>query len=186
MEIKEQPVATSPPPESLKSSEMPTKPADGSVTDQEVLDYVEEEGEQEKVGIADPLEPFNRAMYHFNDKLYFWVLKPVAQGYRMVVPEEARIGVGNFFTNITFPIRFVNCLLQANFRGAASELGRFVINTIWGIGGLFDVASIQDQSLQTGRGFRSNPGSLRIGTGILHQLADIGPFQPSGYIGVGW
>ncbi len=171
----------------MKSAEIPTKSADGSVADQEVLDYVEEEDEEEKVGIADPLEPFNRAMYHFNDKLYFWVLKPVAQGYRKVVPEEARVGVGNFFANITFPIRFVNCLLQANFRGAASELGRFVINTHLGYRGTsgYCIPS-SHQSLQTGRGFRSNPGSLRIGTGILHQLADIGAFQPSGYIRVGW
>ena len=93
-------------PAASKSGEMPTKPADGSSADQEYLDYVEEEGEEEKVGIADPLEPFNRAMYHFNDKLYFWVLKPVAQGYRKVVPEVARVGVGNFFTNIAFPDPF--------------------------------------------------------------------------------
>ena len=42
--------------------------------------------------ISDPLEPFNRAMYHFNDKLYFWVVKPVARGYRAVIPAEARTG----------------------------------------------------------------------------------------------
>ncbi len=79
------------------------------------VDFVEEEGgTAAKAGIADPLEPFNRAMYHFNDKLYFWVLKPVAQGYKAVVPEVARVGVQNFFTNIAFPVRFVNCLLQAN------------------------------------------------------------------------
>ena len=114
------------------------------------LDFVEEGGEEEKPSIADPLEPFNRAMYHFNDKLYFWVLKPVAQGYQKVVPEVARVGVSNFFTNLTSPIRFVNCLLQGNFRGAASELGRFVVNTLWGIGGLLDPASSEEyKALQT-------------------------------------
>ena len=47
-----------------------------------------EEGEEEEIAtIPDPLESFNRAMFHFNDKLYFWVLKPVAQGYKKVVPE---------------------------------------------------------------------------------------------------
>ena len=85
--------------------------------------------------IADPLEPFNRAMYHFNDKLYFWVFKPVAQGYK-VVPEGVRVSVSNFFANLTFPVRFVNCLLLADLRGAGTELGRFVINTTMGIGGL--------------------------------------------------
>ena len=145
-------------------------------------DYVEEGGEQERVGIADPLEPFNRAMYHFNDKLYFWVLKPVAQGYKAVVPEFARIGVSNFFTNIAFPVRFVNCLLQANFSGATLELGRFVLNTLGGIGGLLDPASREDiDTRETGRGLRADAGSLRGGAGVLHQLADLGAFQPPGY-----
>jgi phospholipid-binding lipoprotein MlaA len=100
-----------------------------------------EEGEEKAVMIADPLEPFNRAMFHFNDKLYFWVLKPVAQGYNKVVPEQARVGVDNFFTNLRFPIRFVNCLLQADFTCTGRELGRFVVNTVWGVGGLLDPAS---------------------------------------------
>ncbi|MFB3924492.1 MAG: VacJ family lipoprotein [Syntrophales bacterium] len=105
------------------------------------------EGEQE-VSIADPLEPFNRAMFHFNDKLYFWVLKPVAQGYNKIVPEGARISVQNFFSNLGFPIRFLSCLLQADFSGAATELGRFTVNTVWGIGGLLDPSSGKELNLQ--------------------------------------
>ena len=164
---------------------MPTKPAGGSVADQEVLDYVEEEGEEEKVRIADPLEPFNRAMYHFNDKLYFWVLKPVAQGYRRVVPEEARVGVDNFFTNITFPIRFVNCLLQANFRGAASELGRFVINTVWGIGGLLDPASIQGINLsKQDEDFGQTLGVFGLGQGFYINWPILGPSSPRDTLGL--
>jgi ABC-type transporter lipoprotein component MlaA len=49
--------------------------------------------------IADPIEPVNRAFFYFNDKLYFWVIKPVARGYKAVVPEDARVGVRNFFSN---------------------------------------------------------------------------------------
>ncbi len=93
------------------------------------------------VTISDPIEPFNRAMFQFNDKLYFWVLKPVAQGYSKVVPEQARSGVQNFFFNLAFPIRFVSAVLQADFKGAGTETGRFVVNTLWGIGGLLDPAS---------------------------------------------
>lgn len=100
-----------------------------------------EDGEEKTMMIADPLEPFNRAMFHFNDKLYFWVLKPVAQGYNKVVPEGARVSVDNFFTNLRFPVRFVNCLLQADFSCTGRELGRFVVNTVWGVGGLLDPAS---------------------------------------------
>jgi phospholipid-binding lipoprotein MlaA len=80
-------------------------------------------------------------MYQFNDKFYFWALKPVSQGYGMIVPEFARVGVQNFFYNLRFPIRFVSCLLQADVTSSAKELGRFTLNTIWGIGGLFDPAS---------------------------------------------
>ncbi len=103
---------------------------------------------EERVEIADPLEPFNRAMFHFNDKFYFWLLKPVAQGYKEVVPEPARISVKNFFSNLGFPIRFLSCLLQADFSGAATEAGRFSINTIWGIGGLMDPASSRELDLK--------------------------------------
>jgi len=67
---------------------------------------VEEGGEEEKVGIADPLEPFNRAMYHFNDKLYFWVLKPVAQGYQKIVPSaHGWCGQSLFEPRLTNPFR---------------------------------------------------------------------------------
>jgi phospholipid-binding lipoprotein MlaA len=184
-EVSEETAAISPPPESVESTEIPTTSADASVADQEVLDYVEGEKEEAKVGIADPLEPFNRAMYHFNDKLYFWVLKPVAQGYRKVVPEVARIGVGNFFANITFPIRFVNCLLQVNFRGAASELGRFVINTLWGIGGLLDLASHQDINLsKQDEDFGQTLGVFGLGQGFYINWPILGPSSPRDTLGL--
>jgi phospholipid-binding lipoprotein MlaA len=130
------------PPESSKSSpEMPVQYENKSSDQQEKLKGGEETGEETSATIADPLEPFNRAMYHFNDKLYFWVLKPVAQGYGKVVPEPARVSAKNFFTNLKFPIRFISCLLQADFRCVGTEFGRFTVNTVWGVGGLFDPAS---------------------------------------------
>jgi len=97
--------------------------------------------EKQATPIADPIEKFNRGMFVFNDKLYYWVLKPVAQAYANVVPEAPRVSVNNFFTNLGFPARFVSMLLQADFSGAAAELGRFTVNTIWGVGGLMDPAS---------------------------------------------
>ncbi|MGB5217676.1 MAG: VacJ family lipoprotein [Smithella sp.] len=103
---------------------------------------------EEKVDIADPLEPVNRVMHGFNDKLYFWALKPVAQGYKAVLPEPARLSVKNFFSNLAFPGRFLSCLLQADFSGAATEAGRFAINTLWGIGGLLDPSSGKELNLQ--------------------------------------
>jgi phospholipid-binding lipoprotein MlaA len=90
--------------------------------------------------IADPLEPVNRAFFHFNDKLYFWIFKPVATGYKTILPEDGRVGVRNFFSNFTTPIRLVNCLLQARFKGAGNETVRFFINTTYGLGGFLDTA----------------------------------------------
>jgi phospholipid-binding lipoprotein MlaA len=95
----------------------------------------------ERAGSDDPLEPFNRAMYTFNDKLDRYFLKPVAKGYRAVVPSPARKGVSNFFSNLREPIVFVNDALQGKFKHAAGDLGRFVTNTTIGVFGLFDVAT---------------------------------------------
>jgi phospholipid-binding lipoprotein MlaA len=100
----------------------------------------EDELSNQTAQIADPLEGWNRWMFGANDVLYFWVLKPVAQGYSAVIPEPGRIGIRNFFGNLTTPIRFVNCALQGKFHSAGNEINRLVINTTWGIGGIFDPA----------------------------------------------
>jgi phospholipid-binding lipoprotein MlaA len=131
-----------------KSPDKPLDAINDEYKDDENLDDANDTYKEERVEIADPIEPFNRAMYHFNDKLYFWALKPVAQGYKTVVPEPARISVKNFFSNLAFPGRFISCLLQTDFSGAASEVGRFTINTLWGMGGLLDPASNKDLDLQ--------------------------------------
>jgi phospholipid-binding lipoprotein MlaA len=92
------------------------------------------------IAVQDPLEPVNRAFFQFNDKLYFWVLKPVSTGYVKVLPQPARRGVRNFFSNIATPVRLVNCALQGEFRGAWVELERFAINTTVGVAGFGDPA----------------------------------------------
>ncbi len=90
--------------------------------------------------VSDPLYYFNKAMFNFNDKMYFWLLKPVANGYKAVTTETIRKGVRNFFRNLGFPIRFVNNTLQGKFKGAGSELGRFVVNSTVGVLGFADPA----------------------------------------------
>ncbi|MBW1691692.1 MAG: VacJ family lipoprotein [Deltaproteobacteria bacterium] len=84
--------------------------------------FSDEETEEEAVQVADPLQLWNRAMFHVNDKLYFWLLKPVSRGYKAVIPTPVRRGVRNFFHNITAPIRMVSALLQAKGRKASAEL----------------------------------------------------------------
>jgi phospholipid-binding lipoprotein MlaA len=89
--------------------------------------------------IADPLKPFNRAMFEVNDKLYFYVLKPVTLMYEAILPEQVRVSLKNAISNLTTPVRLVNCLLQGKFEGAAIEYSRFMVNTVAGLG-FFDMA----------------------------------------------
>lgn len=85
--------------------------------------------------VADPLEKFNRAVFFFNDKLYFWVLKPVTIGYRAVLPQPARIGIKNFLTNAAAPVRIVNNVLQGKGQAAEAEWAKFLYNTTVGVFG---------------------------------------------------
>jgi len=137
--------------------------------------------QQEEVGemtdenaIADPLEPWNRAMFTFNDKLYFWVAKPVARGYSAIIPEWGRVRVRNIFQNITMPIRFVNNLLQLKIRGAGIELFRFVFNTTAGVGGMFDVAKNIDLNAQDAD-LGQTLGVYGIGNGFYLVWPVLGP-----------
>ena len=153
--------------------------------DEDDLDYANDKIKDEKVEIADPLEPVNRVTHQFNDKLYFWALKPVAQGYKAVVPEPARIGVKNFFSNLGFPSRFLSCLLQADFSGAGTEAGRFTINTVWGIGGLLDPSSGKELDLQNqDTDLGQTLGVYGVGQGFYIVWPILGPSSPRDTISI--
>ena len=163
----------------------------------------EEEFETNQLEVADPLYILNKGMFHFNDKLYFWVLKPLSKGYKAITPEIFRTGVRNFFYNLMMPMRLVNCILQGKASAAASEFSRFVINTTLGVLGLGDPASqypllnlSDDEDLgQTfakygvGNGFFLvwpilGPSTLRdsigrIGDAYINPLTYIEPFEAS-------
>lgn len=89
----------------------------------------------------DPLQPFNRTMFVFNDVLYRYALIPLGKGYMKVVPGPVRQGVGNMFDNIREPLNGINHLLQGEGRSAGRNLLRFVTNSTVGILGIFDPAS---------------------------------------------
>jgi phospholipid-binding lipoprotein MlaA len=89
----------------------------------------------------DPYESTNRAIFDLNTKTDEAILLPTAKAYVAVVPEPARDGIHNFLLNLNLPITFVNDLLQGDVNHAGQTLGRFTINTTFGVGGLFDVAS---------------------------------------------
>jgi len=89
----------------------------------------------------DPWEGFNRKSFAFNEKLDEVVLKPVATGYQKIVPGFAREGVSNFFDNLEDIGTTLNNFLQGKPKEGASDLGRFVVNTVFGVFGLWDVAT---------------------------------------------
>src|SRR5215218_8624342 len=90
---------------------------------------------------ADPWEGFNRGVYKFNDALDRHALKPVARAYSEHIPQPVQTGVGNFFTNLTYPATVVNQFLQGKFKEGGQDTLRLLINTTLGWGGIFDVAS---------------------------------------------
>ncbi|MDZ7938982.1 MAG: VacJ family lipoprotein [Rhodoferax sp.] len=89
----------------------------------------------------DPLESFNRGMFSFNDGVDRVVLKPVAKGYQAVVPQLVRRGVGNFFNNLSDVWSAINNGLQARGEETGDSVGRVMVNTTLGLGGVIDVAS---------------------------------------------
>ena len=89
----------------------------------------------------DPWEGFNRKSFAFNEKLDQAVLKPVAQGYQKVVPGFAREGIHNFYENLEDVGTSLNNFLQGKPRQGLSDAGRFLVNTVFGVFGLWDVAT---------------------------------------------
>jgi phospholipid-binding lipoprotein MlaA len=89
----------------------------------------------------DPIESFNRGVFGFNDAVDRAVVKPVATAYRDVAPQWIRTGVGNFFGNLTDVWSVFNNALQLRGQDMGDSLGRVMINTTIGLGGLVDVAS---------------------------------------------
>ena len=107
--------------------------------DSELFDLFEEE--YQSLSVYDPLRGYNMFMHSVNWGLYDYLLRPIAEIYGNVVPLGYRLGIYNFFENLTFPVRFLAHLLALQPKEAMNELGRFVLNSSVGLGGLFDVAS---------------------------------------------
>lgn len=167
---------------SIKAEETGQVPVDNVENDE--VDSMPEDNDLDR--IADPLEPVNRIVFHFNDKLYFWLLKPVARGYAFVVPEDLRISVRNFFVNISTPVRVVNNLLQLKIKGAGNELLRFGVNSTMGMLGLYDVARDELGININDEDFGQTLGVWGLGPGIYINWPFIGPSSlrdSAGYAG---
>jgi phospholipid-binding lipoprotein MlaA len=123
---------------------------------------------------ADPLEPFNRAMFSFNDAVDGAVIKPVAKGYRAVVPGIVRTGVSNFFSNLEDVWISVNNVLQGKFQEGFEDFGRVFINSTFGVLGIFDFAS--DMGIQKhDEDFGQTLGRWGVGSGAYLVLPILGP-----------
>jgi phospholipid-binding lipoprotein MlaA len=122
----------------------------------------------------DPLEPLNRGIYQFNDGADRFLIKPLAEAYRYVLPQFVRTGVGNFFSNLNDVIVALNNLLQGKLANAASDIGRLVLNSTAGLAGLFDVAT--EAGLEKhNEDFGQTLGYWGIGDGPYIVLPILGP-----------
>jgi phospholipid-binding lipoprotein MlaA len=135
----------------------------------------EYEDEEDVVLIADPLIGLNRGVFHFNDRLYFWLLKPVAQGYKVIIPMEFRSVIKNVFYNIRFPVRFINCLLQGKGQKAVAEASSFFLNTTIGILGMANAASYWPHLDPSPEDFGQTFAVWGIGSGPFLMLPFLGP-----------
>lgn len=131
----------------------------------------------------DPWEPFNEKTFEFNYALDRYLIKQVAKGYDRVVPDLMQQMISNGFDNIRFAPRFVNNLLQGKFIGAARELGRFLINSTVGIGGLFDSAKKEFGIEKSNEDFGQTLGVWGLGPGPYLVLPTLPPLTVRDGIG---
>jgi len=131
----------------------------------------------------DPLEPMNRAIFDFNDKVYTNILFPVARGYNGL-PQPARTGVHNLIANLGEPVVFMNKSLQADASDAATTFARFTVNSIFGFGGLIYVASHNGLQEPRGGDFGATLYVWGVGEGPYLVLPFYGPSNPRDAVGM--
>ena len=134
--------------------------------------------------VFDPLSGYNRYMTTFNDKVFLNVLNPISKGYAYITPEPIRIGINNFFENIMFPVRFSNNLLQLKFQNSSEELERFVINSLWGLGGVLDSATNELHIKSHKEDFGQTLGFYGVGEGFPIVLPFLGPSNLRDTVGI--
>ena len=136
--------------------------------------------------IADPLEGWNRFWFGFNDVFYTYFFRPLYKGYAFVTPQELRTGLKNALVNALFPVRFVNSILQGKFLAAGVELGRFLVNSTLGLGGLINVTKDKKTIVPVdpdGEDFGQTLGVWGMGPGIYLVWPVIGPSNARDTVG---
>jgi phospholipid-binding lipoprotein MlaA len=141
--------------------------------------------EYESVAIADPLEPLNWATFMLNHGIYYALLRPISKGYEFIIPKLLRTGIHNAYENVKFPVRLVNNTLQGNFQQAGKETGKFLVNSVVGVGGLMEpserIPALADiPSADTGQTF----AKWGIGQGPYIVLPLLGPSSARDFVGL--
>jgi phospholipid-binding lipoprotein MlaA len=137
----------------------------------------------------DPIEPLNRYFFELNRGLDALVVRPVAEIYRGVLPQPVRDGVRNVTNNLRAPVVFANDLLQGEPQRAGDTFGRFLTNTVIGVGGIFDVASGEGGSVDGGIPYHSEDFGQTLGVwgvseGPYLVLPVFGPAPPRDALGI--
>ena len=160
-----------------EESETPREEVEDQLKEDEEDEYEDEyeDEDEDVVLISDPIIQGNRDFYGLNDTLYFAALKPVSRGYGFIIPEELRLAIRNVFYNIRFPVRFINCLLQAKLRKSGAELGQFFINTTAGFLGLANVAANYPELQPSKEDLGQTFAVWGIGNGAYLMLPFLGP-----------
>lgn len=133
--------------------------------------------------IEDPFEGYNRFMQGVNDGMYDYMIEPVASVYRDWVPEFFRLGIKNVFANAASPVNFVSSLLQGDLDKAARVIGRLVLNSTLGLGGLFDVAGDYYEVDPVNEDMEQVLGAYDVGSGPYLVLPFFGPSSPRNVVG---
>ncbi len=194
-QIEPKPAVSETHPVKDQASELPRNEISigGEVSDKDAVNESEEveqnepeqaEMEPEIPLIKDSFPSFNRAMFAFNDKAFHYFFKPIYTGYNSMVPEKARVSVRNFYTNIKMPIRFFNCLFQAEFEGAGTEMLRFVVNSTIGVAGFLDPAKSKFHIEKQDRDFGQTLGKYKMEPGTYIVWPFIGPSNKRDTIGL--
>lgn len=134
--------------------------------------------------VHDPWEGFNRSMFAFNEWADRWLIEPLAIGWDFALPEAVQLGIDNFFDNLHFPRRFANDLLQGKPRHAGETLGRFLLNSTFGVGGLFDPAVTNGWLPAHDEDFGQTLGVWGVPPGPYLVWPVVGPSSPRDTVGL--
>ncbi len=131
--------------------------------------------EDDAAAYPDAAEGLNRGIFTFNDGFISYVFTPIDTVYTGFFPQDIRNGFGNFYRNLGYPVRLVNSILQLKFDKAGKETASFALNTVFGVGGLFNITRNMP-SLQTSpEDFGQTLAFYNVGHGSYLVLPIIGP-----------